>query len=327
MNVLEVKNLGVSFYTRRGIVRAVDGIDFCAKRNQILGIVGESGCGKTVTFLSVMGLIPIPPGKVEGEVLYTKQDGTNIDLTKCHPDGEEMRKIRGNEIAMIFQEPLTALDPVFTIGDQIEEAMLTHQSITRQEARKKGIQMLKEVGIALPEQRMKEYPFQLSGGMRQRAMIAMALSCQPSILIADEPTTALDVTLQAQILRLIKEIQLKHEMAIILITHDLGIIAENADEVIVMYLGKKLEQAPVKEIFKSPSHPYTTALLKSIPSVREEKKLEPIRGIVPIPTEDTWKNRCGFAPRCDEAMDICKNEEPPLFELPQEHQVKCWLYE
>lgn len=324
--LLEVKNLRSWFYTDKGIVKAVDGIDFKVKRNQTLGLVGESGCGKSVTSLSITGLIPTPPGKVEGGILYNKRDGKNIDLAKLHPESKQMREIRGNEISMIFQEPLTALNPVFTIGNQITEAIIAHQKMGKQKTFEKGIQMLKEVGIALPEQRIKEYPHQFSGGMRQRAMIAMALSCQPSLLIADEPTTALDVTIQAQILRLMKELQSEYGMSILLITHDLGIVAKNADEVIVIYLGKVVEYAPTKEIFRDPLHPYVKALLNSIPSLKRKEKLEPIKGMVPNPLEDVWKNRCGFALRCDKTIDICEREEPPLSEPTQGHQVRCWLY-
>ena len=323
--LLEVRNLRTWFYTDKGIVKAVDGIDFQIKRNQILGLVGESGCGKSVTSLSITGLIPIPPGKVEGEILYNK-DGRKINLAKLHPESKQMREIRGSEISMIFQEPLTALNPVFTIGNQLTEAIIVHQKIGKQKALEKAIQLLKEVGIPLPEQRIKQYPHQFSGGMRQRAMIAMALSCKPSLLIADEPTTALDVTIQAQILRLMKKLQSEYGMSILLITHDLGIVAKNADEVVVIYLGKVVEYAPTKEIFRQPLHPYVKALLNSIPSLKGKKKLEPIRGMVPSPLEDVWRDRCGFAPRCDEAMDICQRKQPPLSEPAENHQVRCWLY-
>jgi oligopeptide/dipeptide ABC transporter ATP-binding protein len=325
MALLEVKNLRTWFHTYRGIVRAVDGIDFQVKRDQILGLVGESGCGKSVTSLSIMGLIPMPPGRVEGEILFANRDGGKIDLLRLHPESKQMRQIRGNQISMIFQEPLTAFNPVFTIGNQITEPLITHKKMSKREAYEKGIQMLKEVGIPIPELRMEEYPHQLSGGMRQRAMIAMALTCQPAVLIADEPTTALDVTIQAQILRLIKELQSEYRMSILLVTHDLGIIAKHASEVIVMYLGKQVEHAQTKEVFENPLHPYTKALLKAIPSIRRKRVLEPLKGTVMTPWGDIWEKRCAFAPRCPEVMDICEKEEPSIVEATQGHQARCLL--
>ncbi|MFC1917720.1 ABC transporter ATP-binding protein [Chloroflexota bacterium] len=325
MNLLEIKDLRTWFDTDRGMVRAVDGLDFEIKEDQILGLVGESGCGKSVTSLSILGLIPFP-GKVEGECQYTNRDGGNVNLFKINPDGGQMRKIRGNEISMIFQEPLTALNPVFTIGDQLTEQMIHHKKMNKNEAFIEGVRMLKEVGIPLPEQRMKEYPHQLSGGMRQRAMIAMALSCQPRLLIADEPTTALDVTIQAQILRLLKELQKQYKMSILLITHDMGVVAKNTQEVIVMYLGKKVESATTPEIFHNPLHPYTRALLKAIPSVKKKGEMIPIKGMIMTPMGNIWENRCAFAPRCPEAIDICEKEEPIISSPATGHQVRCLLY-
>ena len=325
MNLLEIKDLRTWFNTDRGMVRAVDGLDFEIKEDQILGLVGESGCGKSVTSLSILGLIPFP-GKVEGECQYTARDGSNIDLFRINPDGRQMRNIRGNEISMIFQEPLTALNPVFTIGDQLTEQMIHHKKMNKKEAFTKGVRMLQEVGIPLPEQRMREYPHQLSGGMRQRAMIAMALSCQPRLLIADEPTTALDVTIQAQILRLLKELQKQYKMSILLITHDMGVVAKNTQEVIVMYLGKKVESATTPEIFHNPLHPYTRALLKAIPSVKTKGEMVPIKGMIMTPMGNIWENRCAFAPRCPEAVDICEKEEPQIASPATGHKVRCLLY-
>jgi ABC-type dipeptide/oligopeptide/nickel transport system ATPase component len=254
------------------VVRAVDGVNFSIARQRTLGVVGESGCGKSVTGLSIMGLIPMPPGKiVEGEVLYHR-NGNVIDITKLNPKGREIRAIRGNEIAMIFQEPMTSLNPVYTIGNQIMEAIILHQKVNKKEARSRAIQMLVEVGMNLPEQRVDEYPHQLSGGMRQRAMIAMALSCNPSLLIADEPTTALDVTIQAQILELMKKLQEEFQMAIMMISHNLGVIAETSDDMVVMYMGKVVEQSDVRRVFHDPKHPYTQGLMKSIPSLVKRKE-------------------------------------------------------
>ena len=325
MPLVEVKDLRTYFYTEDGVVKAVDGVDFKIEPESTLGVVGESGCGKSVTALSIMGLVPMPPGKIaSGEILFYR-DGQAVDLTKLNPKGREYRSIRGKEIAMIFQEPMTSLNPVFTIGYQIMEAIMLHQKVSKKEARKKAIEMLRQVGIPLPEQRVDEYPHQLSGGMRQRAMIAMALSCNPSLLIADEPTTALDVTIQAQVLDLMRDLQKRFHTAIMMITHDLGVVAEMCEEVVVMYLGKVVEHAPVRPLYHDPKHPYTQGLLHSIPSLASKKKrLEPIKGVVPDPLDAP--PGCPFHPRCPHAMEICTREMPTLKEVASEHQAACWLY-
>ncbi len=301
-------------------------MSFSIAWQKTLGVVGESGCGKSVTGLSILALVPMPPGKiVEGEILYHR-NGDVIDITKLNPKGKEIRSIRGNEIAMIFQEPMTSLNPVYTIGNQIMEAIILHQKVNKKEARERAIEMLHEVGIPSPEQRVDEYPHQLSGGMRQRAMIAMALSCNPSLLIADEPTTALDVTIQAQILELMKRLQEQFRMAIMMITHNLGVIAETSDDMVVMYMGKLVEQSDVRRVFHDPKHPYTQGLMHSIPSLAKRKeRLEPIKGVVPDPYD--LPPGCVFAPRCPHVMEICEKREPPVFEVAAGHWAKCWLYE
>ena len=315
--LLEVKNLRTYFRTEDGVARAVDGVSFTVDRGETLGVVGESGCGKSVTALSVMGLIPSPPGKIEGgEILFDGEDLTGYD-------DEQLRKVRGNDVSMIFQEPMTSLNPVFTVGDQIDEAILLHQGVSKEEARTRAIEMLKLVGIPAAEQRYSEYPHQLSGGMRQRVMIAMALSCNPKLLIADEPTTALDVTVQAQILELMNKLQEDLGMGMMMITHDLGVIAEVCDRVAVMYAGKIVEYADVDSIFYSPRHPYTIGLLNSIPRLGERvDKLATIEGNVPPPTN--WPKGCHFCTRCDWADDLCWNDEPQLVEVESGHQVACW---
>ncbi|MGZ3696699.1 MAG: ABC transporter ATP-binding protein [Bdellovibrionota bacterium] len=324
--ILEVKNLQTSFFTEEGEVRAVDDVSFNVYKGKTLGIVGESGCGKSVTSLSIMRLIPNPPGKtVGGQILYKGQDLLKLDLAR-------MRAIRGNEISMIFQEPMTSLNPVFTIGNQIVEAILLHQDLSKKAALEKSIDMLKLVGIPAPEKRVHDYPHQLSGGMRQRVMIAMALSCNPQILIADEPTTALDVTIQAQILDLLRSLQEKVGMALILITHDLGVVAEVADEVAVMYAGRVVEQGTVGEIFANPKMPYTRGLLNSIPTLSKDptgkvkkKRLETIPGIVPNLLH--LPKGCRFQERCTFAIDACREQEPGLrviresAEMP--HAIRC----
>jgi peptide/nickel transport system ATP-binding protein/oligopeptide transport system ATP-binding protein len=325
--LIEVRDLKTYFYTEDGVVRAVDGVDFVIEPEKTLGVVGESGCGKSVTALSIMGLVQSPPGKIaNGEILY-HQDGKVTDLTQLNPKGREYRSIRGNEIAMIFQEPMTSLNPVYTIGNQIMEAIILHQHLHKKEARAKAIEMLHSVGIPLPEQRVDEYPHQLSGGMRQRAMIAMALSCNPSLLIADEPTTALDVTIQAQVLDLMNDLRRDFNAAIQFITHDLGVIADMADDVVVMYLGKIVESASVHETFHNPKHPYTQGLMNSIPSLTTTKKerLIPIKGVVPDPFD--VPDGCGFEPRCPHAMEICKTQIPTLKEIAPGHLASCFLYE
>jgi len=325
MRLLDVKNLKTHFYTDKGIVKAVDGFSFSIERKKTLGIVGESGCGKSLTALSIMGLVSRPGRIVEGQILYNF-NGETIDLAKLNPKSKQMRAIRGNEISMIFQEPMTSLDPVYKIGSQISETLVLHQKLTKKQARERAIDMLKEVGIPLPKQRVEEYPHQLSGGMRQRAMIAMALSCNPSILIADEPTTALDVTIQAQVLDLMIDLRVEFKTAIIMITHDLGIIAEIADEVIVMYVGKGVEKSPVSDIFHDPKHPYTQGLMESVPSIISPSgSLQPIKGVVPDALN--LPPGCWFEPRCPKAMKICKKNGPLLKEVTPNHLVACWLYE
>lgn len=319
--VLKVKNLKTYFHTSRGTVKAVDGVDFEVKRGKTIGLVGESGCGKSVTSLSIMGLLPQSLANIEsGEINFN-----DIDLTK--QSQKSLRKIRGNEISMIFQEPMTSLNPVFTIGEQLSEPLKQHTNLSKKEMKERIVEMLALVGIPRPEGIYSEYPHQLSGGMRQRVMISLAMICNPKLLIADEPTTALDVTIQAQILELIKEIKEKQNMSIILITHDLGVVAEMCDEVVIMYAGKIVEKADVKTIFNSPKHPYTQGLLKSRPGMSangRKKDLESIPGSVPRP--DELPKGCTFAARCPFAMSKCWTEKPPLYNL--ENQLsRCWLHE
>jgi peptide/nickel transport system ATP-binding protein len=321
--LLEVKNLKTYFFTDEGVVRAVDGVDLHIDKGETLGVVGESGCGKSVTALSIMKLIPQPPGRiVEGEIVY---NGTNlVDLPPSR-----MRKIRGKEISMVFQEPMTSLNPVFTVGEQIAEAIRLHEGLGRREAMDKTVEMLKLVHIPNAERRVKEYPHQLSGGMRQRVMIAMALSCNPKLLIADEPTTALDVTIQAQILELLNELKSKLRMAVMLITHDMGVIAETAQRVVVMYAAKVAEEAPVLELFKEPLHPYTQGLLRSIPRIdlaaTERRRLETIPGTVPT-LKGEIPPGCRFAPRCPFVKAVCTEKDPVIKEVKPGHKVACWLY-
>lgn len=323
--LLEVRDLRTYFPTYSGIVHAVDGVSFSITRGRNLGVVGESGCGKSVTALTIMGLIPSPPAKISGEILYYR-DGVPIELHKLDPKGPEYRSIRGKEMAMIFQEPMTSLNPVYSIGEQIMEAIMLHQNVNREEARKRAIEMLDKVGIPSPEKRIDEYPHQLSGGMRQRVMIAMALSCNPSLLIADEPTTALDVTIQAQILELMKGLQKDFNTSIMIITHNLGVVAELANDVMVMYLGEVVEYGNVRDIFKKRLHPYTDGLFKSTPHLGKSAKqpLTPIPGSVPEPID--LPKSCRFLPRCNFRFERC-NESPPLFTLENGHKVRCWLYE
>ncbi|NPV88562.1 ABC transporter ATP-binding protein [Coprothermobacteraceae bacterium] len=327
-NILEIKNLHVTFYTEDGIVRALQGVEYEVKHNETLGVVGESGCGKSVTSLTIMRLLPKPQAKVEeGQILFRdKETGQEINLLEL-PE-EKMRHVRGNRISMIFQEPMTALNPVYTVGDQIMEAILIHNpETTRQEARKKAIEMLKLVGIPAAEKRVDDYPHQMSGGMRQRVMIAMALSTNPDILIADEPTTALDVTIQAQILDLINRLQEQLGMSIILITHNLGVVAQNADRIAVMYLGRIVEYAPVREIFHDPKHPYTQGLLQSVPRLDRGGLKEPLPGISGnLPSPYNPPPGCKFHPRCPYVMDRCREEEPSAVEISPGHTVRCWLH-
>lgn len=318
--LLEVSELKTHFFTDDGVVKAVDGVSFSIKEGETFGLVGESGCGKSVTALSIIRLIPDPPGKIIDGKVYLEGE----DLVK--KSEREMQKIRGNKISMIFQEPMTSLDPVFTIGSELMEVIQLHQGLDKEEARKKAIEMLKVVGIPEPEKRMKEYPHQLSGGMRQRAMIAMALSCNPQLLIADEPTTALDVTIQAQILRLMDQLKEDFSAAVLLITHDLGVIAETCKNVAVMYAGKIVEYGSVEDIFENPLHPYTAGLNKAIPRLDiDTERLQIIEGNVPNLID--LPPGCKFYPRCPYAMDICAKEEPPLKKREGNHLSRCYLEE
>ena len=324
MPLLDIRDLKTYFYTDDGIVRAVDGVSLSIAPQKTLGLVGESGCGKSITAFSTMRLIPSPPGKIEhGQILFHKDPESDpIDLTQLNPKGTQMRDIRGNDIAMIFQEPMTSLSPVHTVGNQIAEAIRLHQNTDKKEARERAIDALNKVRLPRPDRQVDAYPHELSGGMRQRAMIAMALSCNPSLLIADEPTTALDVTVQAQILDLMRHLQSDIGMAIMLITHDLGVVASMADYVAVMYLGKIVEYSDTRTVFKNPRHPYTRGLLNSIPQVGQKRRLVPIEGTIPDPFE--IPQGCAFAPRCPHAMDKCR-EEPQLLEIESGHRVSCWL--
>ncbi|TWT02138.1 ABC transporter ATP-binding protein [Planococcus sp. CPCC 101016] len=316
--ILEVKNLKTSFATDSGEVRAVDGVSFKLPKGQTIGIVGESGSGKSITSLSILRLLA-SNGKIkEGEVLYKGQD-----LLKFSED--QMRKLRGNEISMIFQEPMTSLNPVYTVGQQIGEALMLHQNMSKKEAHIRSVELLKLVGIPSPDKRVKNYPFELSGGMRQRVMIAMSLACDPEILIADEPTTALDVTIQAQILELIKELQDRLGMSVVFITHDLGVVAETCDYVAVMYAGQVVEYADIRSLFHYPKLPYTIGLLKSLPRHDiEQDKLEPIKGNVPSPHD--MPVGCRFSPRCPAATDLCRAKMPQLETDEKGNQVRCWIY-
>jgi len=315
--LLEVRGLKTHFATDRGLFKAVDGISFSVPRGRTVGLVGESGCGKSVTSLSVMGLVPSPPGKVEAEaVMFEGRDVLGLSA-------DERRKLRGGKMSMIFQEPMTSLNPVHTIGQQIVEAILAHTDISPQAAKARAVEMLELVRIPSPAERIDDYPHSLSGGMRQRVMIAMALSCEPALLIADEPTTALDVTIQAQILDLLQDLQRRLGMAILIITHDLGVIAEVADDVLVMYAGQIVESAPVHALFADPQHPYTIGLLGSIPRLDVERaRLATIEGTVPSPNNQP--KGCRFAPRCPFADRRCHDEPPPLRALGADHRVACW---
>jgi oligopeptide/dipeptide ABC transporter ATP-binding protein len=323
--ILEVENLRTYFRIDAGVARAVDGVSFHVNAGETLGIVGESGSGKSVTSLSVMRLIPQPPGEIlPGSKILFRGDRGVEDLAQATE--ERMRKIRGNDIAMIFQEPMTSLNPVFRVGDQIMESLRLHQGLSKKDARDRAIEMLQLVGIPIPEQRVDEYPHQLSGGMRQRVMIAIALACDPKVLIADEPTTALDVTIQAQILELLNRLQEELGMAIILITHDLGVIAETCDRLIVMYAGQVFEEGPVGDVFRDPQNPYTEGLIRSIPRLgHKSERLAVIPGVVPSPLE--WPSGCRFHDRCPYGWEKTEREEPPLFEIAPGRKNKCWLVE
>lgn len=333
--LIEVTDLKTYFFLDEGTVRAIDGVNFDIKRGQTLGVVGESGCGKSVTGQSILRIVPSPGRIVEGNILYHRYSGGNgssetqtvIDLTKLDPMGDEIRAIRGAEIALIFQEPMTSFSPVHTIGNQIMEAILLHQQVTEDDAREIAVDMLRLCGLPRAEDVINRYAWELSGGMRQRSMIAMALSCQPSLLIADEPTTALDVTTEAQILTLMRNLQAEMGMAIMYITHNLGVIAEMAEEVIVMYLGKVVERASVDDIFHNPKHPYTRALLRSIPKIgqRSGTKLDTIKGMVPDPYN--IPSGCTFHTRCPSYMPgVCNVQEPLMVDVGGGHLVSCLLY-
>lgn len=319
-HLLKIEGLKTVFYTDDAIIQAVDGVSFIVRPGEVVGLVGESGCGKSVVSLSIMRLIKYPPGKIEGgKILFE-----NRNLLKL--DEKVMRCIRGNEIAMIFQEPMTSFNPVYKVGDQVSEAIRLHQGLAKADAWKEAARMFELVGIPRPGEVINDYPHQLSGGMRQRAMIAMALSCNPKLLIADEPTTALDVTIQAQILELMKDIKEKINTAIIFITHDLGVIAEMAQHVVVMYAGKIVEDTDVNSIFNQPLHPYTVGLIRSKPKLEEERvSLDFIPGSVPNPME--MPIGCAFHPRCPDVMDICCRKMPELLESEPNHLVRCWLYQ
>lgn len=328
--LLDVKDLRIFFFTDEGVVKAVNGVNMQIRRGRTLCLVGESGCGKSVACRAFLNIIRAPGRIVTGEMNYFRGANGNgadvIDIAKLDPRGKQIRQIRGKEISMIFQEPMTSLSMMHTIGDQIIEAILLHNKVTKAEARQRAIQILERVGMPKAERIVDEYPFRLSGGMRQRAMIAMALSCNPSMLVADEPTTALDVTTQAQIVDLIRELQQQLDMAVLYITHDLGVVAEVADDVAVMYLGKIVECADVETIFHNPKHPYTQALLRSIPKIsREREELDPIEGMVPSPFRRP--SGCQFHPRCTQAMDKCRELEPRITQLGENHTVQCLLYE
>ncbi|CAN5496686.1 ABC transporter ATP-binding protein [soil metagenome] len=318
--LLRVSDLRTWFHTRGGIARAVDGVDFELHRGRTLCIVGESGCGKSVTGLSIMGLVE-PPGRIQpgSRIEYDGRDLVGM------PE-REVRAIRGNDIAMIFQEPMSALNPVYRVGDQIAEAVKAHRRVSRRQARDRAVEMLRLVGIPSPETRVDEYPHQLSGGMRQRVMIGIALACEPKVLIADEPTTALDVTIQAQILALMRDLRERLDMSMILITHDLGVVAQVAHDVVVMYAGRVVERGPVTDVFERPQHPYTEALLRSVPVVgmTQAETLRVVRGSVPSPLD--WPRGCRFAPRCDHVFDRCRDEQPGLLPVGAQSSA-CWLRE
>jgi len=317
--ILRIRNLKTYFFTRRGVVKAVDGVDFDLRQSECLCLVGESGCGKTVTALSILGLVDSPPGRIlSGGIYYN-----NVDLLKC--PGDQIRYIRGKEIAMIFQDAQSALNPVFTIGDQIVEQIKLHLRATRREAMEKAINLLEEVGIPSPEKAVEYYPHQLSGGMKQRAMIAMSLSCDPQILIADEPTTAVDVTIKAQILDIFQRLKDTRQMSLLFITHELGVVSQIADRIVVMYAGRVVETAPVLELLNNPRHPYTAGLIKCVPDISQTRdRLESIPGTVPSLIDPP--SGCLFHPRCDKAMAICTKEKPPPVAVTQEHSVFCLRY-
>ena len=322
--LIDVRDLAVYFHIEQGTVRSVDGVSFSIDRGKSLGLVGESGCVKTITALSLLLLNPQPEGKIErGNIFFYPEEGNCIDITKLGINSKDIRQRRGNDISMIFQEPMMSLNPVHTIGQQLTETIRLHQKVDRNTARTIATEALERVRISAPKRRMKEYPFQLSGGMRQRVMIAIALSCNPKLLIADEPTTALDVTIEAEILNLIQELKSELNMSMLMITHDLGVIGEVTDEVAVMYVGKVVERTSTRKLFEEPLHPYTKALFKSRPKIDSNERLSSIEGTVPSPYSQP--KGCSFEPRCEVAMDICKNKSPELIDH-GEHFVSCWKY-
>jgi len=326
-SLLEVRDLKTHFFTDEGLVKAVDGVSLSLKRGQTLCVVGESGCGKSVTARSILRIVPAPGRIVAGEIHFRRRTGETIDLARMNPKGRAIRQIRGREISMIFQEPMSSLSPVHTIGSQTMEAILLHLPVTRREARKRAVSMLDLVGIPRASEQLDAYSFEFSGGMRQRAMIAIALACEPQLLIADEPTTALDVTTQANILDLISELQRESGMSVLFITHDLGVVAEIADDVAVMYLGRDVESGDVDTIFHDPKHPYTRALLQSIPRYdrRARERLYSLKGTVPHPFDRP--SGCPFHPRCDEFIaEQCERIDPPRYDISGDHNVRCLLY-
>lgn len=326
-NVLEVNELFVEFHGDEGIAKAVNGVSFAVQEGQAVGVVGESGCGKSVSAFSVLRLLADTARITSGEILYREENGDITDMTKLEQDGEKIRDIRGDQISMIFQEPMTAFSPVHTINNQISELLILHQGMSKEDAKKETIELLKKVGIPDPAQRVDDYTFQYSGGMRQRAMIAMGVACSPRVLIADEPTTALDVTIQAQVLKMIQAMQHELSLSLILITHDLSVISKMVEHVYVMYLGKVVESAPVREMFKNPKHPYTRNLLKSIPRMTGQgERLHTIEGTVP--TTYLLPEGCAFHPRCEQMIDgTCNKADPRKTAIAENHYVLCHLYD
>jgi oligopeptide transport system ATP-binding protein len=325
--LLDIQDLRVSFGEGANARPALDGVNFSVAPGRTLGIVGESGCGKSLTALSIMRLLPTPPARlVGGKILFAPKDGAPVDIATLEPSGRAMRSLRGKDMAMIFQEPMTALNPVYTIGDQIAEVLVEHENLSQREALARAVELLRLVGVPSPEERVRQYPHEFSGGMRQRAVIAIALACSPALLIADEPTTALDVTVQAQVLRLMKDMQARFGSAILFITHDMGVVGEMCDEVIVMYLGMVVEQGPVQAVLSAPAHPYTQGLIASIPTLTmpRNKRLHPISGVVPPIGSIT--TGCRFRTRCPYVMEVCK-EDPPVIETSAGNRAACWLLE
>ena len=324
--LLDVRDLHTHFYMEQGTIRAVEGVSFSLARGESIGIVGESGCGKSVTARSIMKLLPHDFARiVDGQIIWQLDDATRTDIAKLNPYGAQMRRIRGGEIAMIFQEPMTSLNPVYTIGEQIVEAIVTHTELDKDQARERAIEMLDKVKIPEPAQRFTEYQHQFSGGMRQRAMIAMALACDPRLLIADEPTTALYVTIESQILALMQDLQDQYDTSMIMISHDLNVVGEMVQNIIVMYLGHVVERTDVDHIFDEPKHPYTQGLLRALPNIGRQERLVPIKGSVPNPY--LVPSGCPFSTRCEFVHDRCLHENPPEFHLDDGTSAKCWLFE